>query len=408
MQTNTTGAFRRRSALALALAPILSSGLALGAHAQTAAPDAPQASADDPGETIIVTALKTSQRLIDVPAPVSAISASTLTQQNLPSIRDYFNRVPGLQYAGQAVRSLSLRGITTGGATNPTLAVLVDDVPFGSATANGDTDIPDFDPAILSRIEVLRGPQGTLYGASSLGGIIKYVTQDPSTTQLSGRVEAGVSTVAHGGQGNSLRGSLNVPLIKDRVACRQRLLSPRSGLVDNTDSNTDNSGQCQSPAPMGRPRRAAAAPGGQPDDHAQRHSPAPAHREQRLVDFKSDTDWNSVNADPYSVTRVLGQPSRSQFDVYSARAVLDLGKVQVTSVTGWNVNESVPYQDLTSIFGGLLGRYYDGLSSIFLTNSHRAARFSQELRLSGRSTRSTGCSAGSIRSSMPTSRRPCC
>jgi outer membrane receptor protein involved in Fe transport len=85
MQTNTTGAFRRRSALALALAPILSSGLALGAHAQTAAPDAPQASADDPGETIIVTALKTSQRLIDVPAPVSAISASTLTQQNLPA-----------------------------------------------------------------------------------------------------------------------------------------------------------------------------------------------------------------------------------------------------------------------------------------------------------------------------------
>ncbi|MDR6512628.1 outer membrane receptor protein involved in Fe transport [Novosphingobium capsulatum] len=388
MQTNTTGAFRRRSALALTLAPILSGGLALGAHAQTATPVAPQASTEEPGDTIIVTALKTSQRLIDVPAPVTALSANTLTEQNLTNIRDYFNRIPGLQYSGQAVHSLSLRGITTGGATNPTLAVLVDDVPFGSATANGDTDIPDFDPAILSRIEVLRGPQGTLYGAASLGGIIKYVTQDPSTTQFTGRVEAGVSTVAHGGQGNSLRGSLNVPLIKDRVALAVSGFYRRDpAWVDNTDSNT---GQFLANANHQRQWGGRAALLLRPVDNLTITLSAIRQRlrteNSGLVDFKSDTDFNSVNADPYSVTRVLGQPSRSQFDVYSARAVLDLGKVQVTSVTGWNVNESVPYQDLTSIFGGLLGRYYPGLSSVFLTNSHRATRFSQELRLSGSST----------------------
>jgi iron complex outermembrane recepter protein len=129
-------------------------------------------------EEVIVTAQKREERLIDVPSVINSVSARDLTNQNVEQIFDYYSRIPGLSYDGNKTYDLSLRGITTGGATNPTLAILIDDVQFGSSTAAGlgNSLFPDFDPAMLDRIEVLHGPQGTLYGAASLGGLIKFVT----------------------------------------------------------------------------------------------------------------------------------------------------------------------------------------------------------------------------------------
>src|SRR5262249_20430821 len=129
-------------------------------------------------EEVVVTAQKREERAVDVPVVINSVSAQELTDQNLSGIREYYSRVPGLAYDGDKTYSLSLRGITTGNATNPTLAVLVDDVQYGASTQAGlgNSVFPDFDPAMLERIEVLHGPQGTLYGAASLGGLIKYVT----------------------------------------------------------------------------------------------------------------------------------------------------------------------------------------------------------------------------------------
>src|ERR1700730_15197926 len=80
--------------------------------------------------------------------------------------------------------------------------------------------LPDIDPGDLNHIEVLRGPQGTLYGADSMGGLIKYVTVDPSTDGVSGRIEAGTSDVYNGAKpGFNMRGSVNLPL-SDTLAAR--------------------------------------------------------------------------------------------------------------------------------------------------------------------------------------------
>src|SRR5258707_15684314 len=99
----------------------------------------------------------------------------------------------------QSTQVLSIRGINTGIAGNPSVGLTVDDVPYGASTNNGGgLLVPDFDPGDLAQVEVLRGPQGTLYGASSLGGLIKFVTRDPSTDGVSGRVEAGLSSVHNG------------------------------------------------------------------------------------------------------------------------------------------------------------------------------------------------------------------
>src|SRR5690606_18799545 len=74
---------------------------------------------------------------------------------------------------------------------------------------------PDLDPGILDHIEVLRGPQGTLYGASSMGGLIKYVTKAPDTEDFFGRAEMSTSQIEKGGTGFAGRASLNIPIVSD-------------------------------------------------------------------------------------------------------------------------------------------------------------------------------------------------
>ena len=136
------------------------------------------------GDEIVVTAQKRSQTLIDVPQSVSVVSGATLEQQGATNFADYLKNVPSLQLVqgtpGQG--RLVLRGINTGGVAS-TVAVYVDETPFGSSTglANGSELAGDFDSFDIARIEVLRGPQGTLNGASSLGVLLKFVTNAPTT-----------------------------------------------------------------------------------------------------------------------------------------------------------------------------------------------------------------------------------
>lgn len=174
-------------------------------------------------QEVVVTAEKRKENLQDVPVPVAVIKATELTENDQVKITDYYTEVPSLSIAPgtNSTETLAIRGITTGAiasgppAPAPTVGVMVDDVPFGG-TGGGDTLVPDFDPGDLARIEVLRGPQGTLYGASSLGGLLKFVTVDPSTDGFSGRLEAGTSGVQNGAQlGSTFRGSVNVPLSSD-------------------------------------------------------------------------------------------------------------------------------------------------------------------------------------------------
>src|SRR6202012_4604290 len=133
--------------------------------------------------------------------------------------QDYFTQVPGLTMTDMVggTPALAIRGITTGGFGNPTVGTTIDDAPVGFSTGTGGGyQAIDLDPSDLQRIEVLRGPQGTLYGASSMGGVLKYVTLDPTTAGVSGRVEEAVEGVENGrGLGETFRGSVNVPLASD-------------------------------------------------------------------------------------------------------------------------------------------------------------------------------------------------
>jgi iron complex outermembrane receptor protein len=166
-------------------------------------------------DDIVVTAQKRSQTLIDVPQSVSVVSGALLEQQSATNFSDYLKNVPSLQLVqgtpGQG--RLVLRGINTGGVAS-TVAVYVDETPFGSSTAlaNGAELAGDFDTFDIARIEVLRGPQGTLYGASSLGGLLKFVTNEPTTKRIEGKALGGVEFTEGGDASYRGAGMINIPL----------------------------------------------------------------------------------------------------------------------------------------------------------------------------------------------------
>ncbi|MDB6083691.1 MAG: TonB-dependent receptor, partial [Gammaproteobacteria bacterium] len=172
---------------------------------------------------VVVTAQRRSESLLSVAAPVTSLSAADLARQGDVKLTDYAATVPGLNLIssqpGQSV--VIIRGINTGfGAAIPaTTATYIDDVPYGSSTASayGSIATLDLDPATLQRVEVLRGPQGTLYGASSMGGLIKYVTAKPSLTTYGARVALDGSSIDGGGQGYGVRAMFDGPLINDML-----------------------------------------------------------------------------------------------------------------------------------------------------------------------------------------------
>ena len=173
-------------------------------------------------EDVIVTAQKRDQTLIEVPQSISVVSGETLERQQARSFLDYAQLVPGLNVTqdnpGQS--RLTLRGINTG-SPGSTVAVYVDDAPFGASgsLSNGAVLAGDFDTFDVARIEVLRGPQGTLYGANSLGGVLKFVTVAPALGKFEARGQGGIETTEGGGTGYLGNLVVNLP-VGDTLAVR--------------------------------------------------------------------------------------------------------------------------------------------------------------------------------------------
>jgi outer membrane receptor protein involved in Fe transport len=240
---------RGRAAL-FSSAAILALSLASPAGAQTqrqAQPTAPaqqtaraQNAGNQNSEEIIVTAQKRPQLLLDVPSSVTVISGDTLDKQKALDFKDYVSLVPGFSVNGSTagVTRITLRGANTGGVAS-TVAIFMDDVPFGSSTglANGSILSGDFDPFDIDRIEVLRGPQGTLYGASSFGGVLRYITKAPKLNRTEVRAQAGIEDTAHGGLGNNMAAVFNLPLGNKAAARVDGFYRKNHGYVDSIGNN---------------------------------------------------------------------------------------------------------------------------------------------------------------------------
>ncbi len=172
------------------------------------------ANPSDELQEITVTAQKRSESAQSVPLSMTTITSVALQQKAINTFFDYATKVPNLAFAptGDGIgtaRTVSIRGISGDNVTG----FYIDDTP-----------LPDsLDPRVLdiARIEVLRGPQGTLYGARSMGGTVGIITQQPDLEKFSGTVHAGASSTDHTNQPNwTGDGVVNLPLIQDRMALR--------------------------------------------------------------------------------------------------------------------------------------------------------------------------------------------
>ncbi|MGC4252613.1 MAG: TonB-dependent receptor [Sphingobium sp.] len=343
-------------------------------HAQTA----------DQSDVIVVTAQKRDQNALDVPVAISAVTAESLITQNLTSLKSMYDRIPGLQVAGERISQISIRGVTTGGQSNPTVAILVDDVPFGSSTYLGNSTVPDFDPAVLDRVEVLRGPQGTLYGASSLGGLIKYVTKSPTLNSFSGRVELGANKVEDGGYGHSVRGAVNIPLIDDVAALRVNgFLNQNPAWIDNVSTGSLQKDRNKSKYWGGRTALLI-----KPVEGLTLNFTALRQKNDTLgansIYVTSIDDFTPTSGTDRTSDTGLGIGMRKTA-MYTARGDLDLGVGTLTSISAWTRTDVSDVSDVSNIFS-FFPYFYSDATSTYINNASSVRKFSQEVRLSGTGT----------------------
>lgn len=175
-------------------------------------------------EEIVVTAGKRRELLSQVGSAVSAISGEQLEDIGANSMQDYLSRIPGLSLQSGGTPGygeVSIRGIAPQ-SVGATTATYIDEVPFGPTSALTENALftLDMNPTDLDRVEVLKGPQGTLYGASSMGGLIKYVTRAPDLTKTEFRASEDFNQSENGSLGVNVSSAVSVPLIADMLAVR--------------------------------------------------------------------------------------------------------------------------------------------------------------------------------------------
>ena len=202
------------SAALLAAAMLSGSAIADPAAAGPAAPGEAPAKGGEL-EEIIVTAEKRESTVQATPIAMTALSSSDLAQENIISIQDLVGAVPGisLRTAGPGQTEYEMRGLASSGGSVATVGFYLDETPLSaSAVALNGRTVIDADLYDLNRTEVLRGPQGTLYGAGSMGGTIKLVTNPPELHNLLGSAEVDTSQTTGGSTNGHGSLMLNFPI----------------------------------------------------------------------------------------------------------------------------------------------------------------------------------------------------
>jgi len=194
-------------------------------------------SADSDGGTIVVTALRRSSTIQETPISIAAISGEGLAQMGATALPDYFRQIPNLNLTqGQiGISRISIRGINASGEA--TVGLYFDETPItGPSGTSQDpgANAADLNLFDLERVEVLRGPQGTLYGASSMAGTLRLIFNKPDAKRREAQIESQVSTTKDGSIGYFTRAMINEPIVEDVLALRIAAYhEQRPGYIDN-------------------------------------------------------------------------------------------------------------------------------------------------------------------------------
>ncbi len=366
----------------------------------TAPPNKPVAKARNEGgiESIIVTANKRRERQRDVANSVTAISGQELDRKQEVRLQDLVSQVPGLSLEAEdktAVRVV-LRGLNAG-SVGTTAGSVLDDVPLNPAGAQNNAAIntPNLDTYDLQRIEVLRGPQSTLYGATAEGGLVKYVTNIPDVTRYSGAVETGVDGSTVGSVGGSTKGFINVPFWDGKAAVRLSAWNEWfPGYIDNPDTGKSDTNTSQQygwrasvlvqPIPDLTVRLTAERQTLLSDNGDVVQVVGAALTPETPPSNQLDTVDGLRNA------TVLPNTSQNESAVYYANVDYDLHWASLTSITSFTYNNFKNVFDVTNTnvaaglpYGDYIGENFYGAPSVIDERQNsNTDKFNQELRLS--------------------------
>ena len=335
-----------------------------------------QAASESTVETIVVTAEKKSEALRDVPMAVSAISGAELTRNHDATFENYISHVPGMNLIEESPvdNLLVIRGVTTGTASiNGSVATYVDETPWTSEGPFANTGIAaNLDTYDLQRVEVLKGPQGTLYGALALGGLLKYVTNAPDPTGYAASIQIGGSTVDHGGTGDNFHAMLNIPLADDLAVRFVGYDSYYPGFIDDpTRGLTDVNG---SHVAGGRVSLLY-----EPTDNF-------SIRLNLLYQDITSSDTSTVDVNPGSLTpiygkladgRLISSPEQTKNELINATVNWGIGFADLVSSTSYSYTPINLLLDQTGFDGGIIPG--DGAA---LLETEPVTNYTQEIRLS--------------------------
>ena len=339
-------------------------------------------------EEITVTAQRRTQNIQDVPISMQALTEQTLQQLNVSTLDDYIKYLPNVTTAnnGPGQNEVFMRGLSAGsqasqgsGSTGvwPNVAIYLDNQSGQLPNRNLDIYAAD-----LNRIEVLEGPQGTLFGAGAEAGVIRYITNEPKLDVTEANVKAGYGVTAHGDPNTDLTAVLNLPLIANTMAVRAVIYNDRrGGYIDNvpatfTRRNTDVGihyadypavgGVC----PDGQPNNGSCVPPGSPVINngsvvGRAINPVTYQGIRAEVLYKFNEDWNALITQSYQNMDSRGvfyqQPNASDgaalspLEVTLFNGAFDKDKFESTA---WTVNGK--FGDLKAVYtGGYLVRNVD-------------------------------------------------
>jgi len=203
-------------------------------------------------EEVVVTAQRRSERIDKVPMTVQAFTGTSLAKLNVVTLTDLLRFTPNVSYGsnGPGQGTVFMRGLSAGEAGNqssatvgnfPNVAIYLDDQSMQFPGRNADIYMAD-----MERVEVLEGPQGTLFGGGAEAGALRYITNKPKLDREEGSLEVGGGLTDHGADNGDITAMLNLPIIKDKLAVRAVIYDDREGgYIDNvpstfTRSNMDN------------------------------------------------------------------------------------------------------------------------------------------------------------------------
>lgn len=331
---------------------------------------------------VIVTASRRGEKLRDVASSITALTSAQLSQQNIAQFDDFVGQIPNISFTGSGPsnRQIILRGISTSTfSQSAKVATYIDDVAVGSSTALavGSFNRPDVNVFDLDRVEVLRGPHGTRYGANSLGGLLKYVTKSPSVVgDATYEVRIGSSSANNGGFGYGLDASANFP-ISDKTAIRVSGFTRKDpGFIDNIGTgeedvnDTDNLGlrlNLLSNLNDKLSLRATAM--------------------FQNVDIGAQTsvriDENGKPVfDDYEQERFSPENIESKLQLYALTLKYNLGRANLTSTTAYNIMANDKNNDWTRIDG--VGWDDTGVVTFPELVQMETKKWSQEIKLASR------------------------